>query len=94
MLAMSDNKKNKPGRRKTKKSRTQQVLDDLPLGVRFIGRPNQYNESFFLRMQARSLKQSDEEKHSRHSMQDESEMIEHMADEDEQEVGESGAAIE
>jgi len=38
----------KPGRRKTRKSRTQQVLDDLPLGVRFIGRPDQYNESFFL----------------------------------------------
>ena len=64
----------KPGRRKTRKSRTQQVLDDLPLGVRFIGRPDQYNESFFLQMQARSLK-SDLEKHP---MRDESEIIDQM----------------
>ena len=59
------------------------MLDDLPEGVRFIGRPDQYNESFFLKMQARSLKQSDEQKHSRHSIRDESEIIEHIQDKDE-----------
>ena len=39
--------RNLPGRKRTRKSKIQQVLDDLPHGVRFIGRDDQYTEEYF-----------------------------------------------
>ena len=64
MIPLNDEAKtiSKAGRRKKKVSRTQQVLDDLPNGVRFIGRPEQFTETFFQQMMGKpksSLQKAD-----------------------------------
>ena len=47
--------RNLPGRKRTRKSKIQQVLDDLPHGVRFIGRDDQYTEEYFATKGGQSL---------------------------------------
>ena len=37
----------KQNRKRKALSKTQQLLNDLPEGIRFIGRPDQYSEEYF-----------------------------------------------